>query len=353
MRNVKGFLYVILLFILLMNCGVKREIKFEQGKDTLYEAVRLIMTGPEKKIFKKLPSEESKEEFMKEFWKKRDPDLSTEENEFKKEFENRLAYANLRFKSEGIPGWKTDRGRIYMYLGPPDQVYEQPYLNYSNLKGYLVWVYYKYRLGVEFMDRTGTNKYDLKINSTHSFRLMDASDRAKFGLIYSVEAEMEKKPGQIEVDFDNEKREIVVRIPSSSLFYKEEKMPHDPDSKEKEYEYRFEKIIAAISRFNIFAIGFLIFLAVFLYWVIPDLIVYLGRVGTESVARYKWIFLSAAVIFLGLIIWMIYLRYLLAKKTIDSHTEIKKCRMQLEYDKTDHIPLQLDYDPEENSDAKV
>ncbi len=144
------------------------------------------------------------------------------EHGVRKEFENRLAYANLRFKSEGIPGWKTDRGRIYMYLGPPDQVYEQPYLNYSNLKGYLVWVYYKYRLGVEFMDRTGTNKYDLKIDSTYSFRLMNAIDRAKFGLIYSVEAEMEKKPGQIEVDFDNEKREIVVRIPSSSLFYKEE-----------------------------------------------------------------------------------------------------------------------------------
>ncbi len=138
-----------------------------------------------------------------------------------------------------------------------------------------------------------------------------------------------------------------------SLFYKEEKMPHDLDLKEKEYEYRFEKIIAAISRFNIFAIGFLIFLAVFLYWVIPDLIVYLGRVGTESVIRYKWIFLSAAVIFLGLILWMIYLRYLLGKKTIDSHTEIKKYRIQLEYDKTDHISLQLDYDPEENSDAKV
>ena len=138
-----------------------------------------------------------------------------------------------------------------------------------------------------------------------------------------------------------------------SLFYKEEKMPHDPDLKEKEYEYQFEKIIAAISRFNIFAIGFLIFLAVFLYWVIPDLIVYLGRVGTEAVTRYKWIFLSAAVIFLGLIVWMIYLRYLLAKKTIDSHMEIKKYRMQLEYDKTDHISLQLEYDPEENSDAKV
>jgi len=138
-----------------------------------------------------------------------------------------------------------------------------------------------------------------------------------------------------------------------SLFYKEEKIPHDPDLKEKEYEYRFEKIIAAISRFNIFAIGFLLFLTVFLYWVIPDLIVYLGRVGTETLTRYKWIFLSVAVIFLGLIIWMIYLRYLLAKKTIDSQTEIKKYRMQLAYDKTDHIPLQLEYDSEEKSDAKV
>jgi hypothetical protein len=138
-----------------------------------------------------------------------------------------------------------------------------------------------------------------------------------------------------------------------SLFYKEEKIPHDSDLKEKEGEYRFEKIIAAISRFNIFAIGFLVFLTVFLYWVIPDLIVYLSRVGTEALSRYKWIFLSVAAIFLGLIIWMVYLRYLLAKKTIDSQMEIKKYRMQLEYDNADNIPLQLEYDLEEKSDVKV
>ena len=138
-----------------------------------------------------------------------------------------------------------------------------------------------------------------------------------------------------------------------SLFYKEEKIPHDPDLKEKEYEYWFEKIIAAVSRFNIFAIGFLIFLTVFIYWVLPDLIVYLGRVGTETLIRYKWVFLSAAMVFLGLIIWMIYLRYLLAKKTIDSHAEIKKYRIQLEFDKIDDIPIQLEYEREENSDAKV
>ena len=135
-----------------------------------------------------------------------------------------------------------------------------------------------------------------------------------------------------------------------SLFYKEEKIDPGPDLKGKEYEYRFEKIIAAISRFNIFAIGFLIFLAVFLYWVIPDLIVYLGRVGTETVTRYKWIFLSATVIFLALIVWTIYLRYLLAKRTIDNQMEIKKYQVQLEYDKGNQVPLQLDYDPENDSD---
>ncbi len=128
-----------------------------------------------------------------------------------------------------------------------------------------------------------------------------------------------------------------------SLFSREEKIPDKPGSKNMEYEYRFEKFIAAISRFNIFIIGFLICLAVFLYWVIPNLIVYLGRTGTETITRYKWIFLSAGIVFLGLFIWIIYLRYLLAKKTIDRQAEIDKYRLRLEYDKTDKEPPRLEY----------
>jgi len=128
-----------------------------------------------------------------------------------------------------------------------------------------------------------------------------------------------------------------------SLFSREEKIPDKPGSKNMEYEYRFEKFIAAISRFNIFIIGFLICLAVFLYWVIPNLIVYLGRTGTETITRYKWIFLSAGIAFLGLFIWIIYLRYLLAKKTIDRQAEIDRYRLRLEYDKTDKEPPRLEY----------
>jgi hypothetical protein len=135
-----------------------------------------------------------------------------------------------------------------------------------------------------------------------------------------------------------------------SLFFKEDKIVDETDSTKKEYEYRFEKIIAAISRFNIFIIGFLIFLSVFLYWVIPNLIVYIGRTGTETIIRYKWIFLAVSVVFLCLFIWIIYLRYLLAKKTIDRQAEIDKYRLRLEYNHIDDRPPQLTYEQEDTSD---
>ena len=136
-----------------------------------------------------------------------------------------------------------------------------------------------------------------------------------------------------------------------SLFLKEEKIIDETDLKRTEYEYRFEKIIAAISKFNIFIIGFLIFLAVFLYWVIPNLIIYIGRTGTETIIRYKWIFLAVGIVFLGLFIWIIYLRYLLAKKTIDRQAEIDKYHLQLEYNKIDDRPPQLTYELEDTSDT--
>ena len=136
-----------------------------------------------------------------------------------------------------------------------------------------------------------------------------------------------------------------------SLFLKEENIINETDSKRTEYEYRFEKIIAAIIRFNIFIIGFLVSLAVFLYWVIPNLIVYIGRTGTETIIRYKWVFLAVGIVFLGLFIWIIYLRYLLAKNTINRQAEIDRYRLQLKYNKIDDRPPQLTYDQEDPSDT--
>lgn len=104
---------------------------------------------------------------------------------------------------------------------------------------------------------------------------------------------------------------------------------------------RLETLMAGISRLNIFAIGFLVLLAMFTYWVVPNLILYIGQVGMDTVMRYKWFFLAVALIILGIMLWIIYLRYLLAKKTIDSQTEVEKFRLQLAAGNNE--PLRLEY----------
>jgi GWxTD domain-containing protein len=80
--------------------------------------VRYIITRQEEKIFLELPDSD-KDAFIEEFWKRRDPDPDTEENEFKMEYFDRLESADRLFPGEGKPGWRTDRGRIYILFGPP------------------------------------------------------------------------------------------------------------------------------------------------------------------------------------------------------------------------------------------
>jgi hypothetical protein len=109
---------------------------------------------------------------------------------------------------------------------------------------------------------------------------------------------------------------------------------------------RFERIVATLGRFNIFTIGFLIFVAVLAYWVLPNLITYLGRIGIEALTRYKWIFIGAAGFLALLVLWIVYLRYLLAKKSIESQVELDKYRLQLEWEQSNRPPLQLEYEAE-------
>ena len=108
------------------------------------------------------------------------------------------------------------------------------------------------------------------------------------------------------------------------------------------YESRLESILVRISRMNIFIIGFLIFVGVIAYWIIPNMITYIGRTGIDAIIRFKWVFITLGVVVAGIGVWIVYLRYLLAKKSIDSHTEIEKHRLALEYKSQHGLPLQLD-----------
>jgi GWxTD domain-containing protein len=100
----------------------KKEPLSEWSRQWLEEVVPYIITDAEKSFFLSLPNEAERGKFIQNFWDKRDPNSQTPENEFKLAYYRRIAQANKRFGSESIAGWRTDRGRIYILLGPPHDI---------------------------------------------------------------------------------------------------------------------------------------------------------------------------------------------------------------------------------------
>jgi GWxTD domain-containing protein len=106
----------------------QRALKVELSKvykKWLDEDVVYIITDEERAAFRQLSNDEERDNFIEAFWQRRDPTPDTEENEYKEEHYQRIAYANEHFAA-GIPGWKTDRGRIYIMYGKPDEIDSHP-----------------------------------------------------------------------------------------------------------------------------------------------------------------------------------------------------------------------------------
>jgi GWxTD domain-containing protein len=97
----------------------------EYYKKWLDEDVIYVISDDERKVFKSLQTDEERESFIEQFWLRRDTDPRTPDNEFKEEHYRRIAYSNERYAS-GIPGWKTDRGRIYIMYGQPAEIESHP-----------------------------------------------------------------------------------------------------------------------------------------------------------------------------------------------------------------------------------
>ena len=166
--------------------NVRPELK-EAYKRWLSQDVAYIITKEERRAFQALQTDEERENFIENFWRRRDPNPDTEENEYREEYYERIAYANERFTS-GIPGWKTDRGRIYIAWGKPDSIesrpaggsYERPsYEGGGSTSTYPfeVW-FYRHLEGVgdgieiEFVDPTGTGEYRIARNANEKDALL-------------------------------------------------------------------------------------------------------------------------------------------------------------------------------------
>jgi GWxTD domain-containing protein len=104
--------------------AVRQELKGTY-KIWLDQEVPYIISDEERKAFRALSNDEEREAFIEQFWLRRNPNPDSPENEFREEHYRRIAYANDKFAA-GKPGWKTDRGHIYIAFGPPDSTESHP-----------------------------------------------------------------------------------------------------------------------------------------------------------------------------------------------------------------------------------
>jgi GWxTD domain-containing protein len=170
----------------------KKEAKLRKELETpwrkwLNEDVTYIITDEERKAFKGLQTDEERQSFVEQFWLRRDPTPDTEENEFKEEHYRRIAYANDHYAS-GIPGWKTDRGRIYITYGPPDEIdshpsggtYERPMEEGGGETSTYPFEDWRYRyiegignnVNIEFVDPTMSGEYHMTMDPSEKDALL-------------------------------------------------------------------------------------------------------------------------------------------------------------------------------------
>ncbi len=171
----------------------KREEKLRKELMTPYrkwlnEDVTYIITEEERATFKRLQTDEEREQFIEQFWLRRDPTPDSIENEYKEEHYRRIAYANEHFAS-GIPGWKTDRGRIYIEYGPPDEkdshpsggTYNRPYEEGGGTTSTFPFEIWRYRyiedigtdIQIEFVDPTMSGEYRMTMDPSEKDALLN------------------------------------------------------------------------------------------------------------------------------------------------------------------------------------
>jgi GWxTD domain-containing protein len=125
----------------------------------LDEDVAYIITAQESRAFTSLKTDAEREQFIEAFWLRRDPNPETTENEYRAEHYERIAHANQNFGFNNRAGWRTDRGRIYIMYGKPDEV--------RTSASKEVWIY-RYlpntgsNIEIEFVDATGTGELRLR-----------------------------------------------------------------------------------------------------------------------------------------------------------------------------------------------
>jgi len=213
MKRLAGLLTAV---VLAAACGRVFTVPLDPESKAFYDTARLVMTPSEEDLFRRLPDSGARKEFIEDFWDKRDPDPETPENEFKDEFDRRVAYANSHF-NEGKRGINTDRGRVYLFLGPPEKL--ETYSNQGGPGFTLLWLYYTYDVAVIFSENRVGGGYEIA-NVTGN--LFDAFEDAKLNGFGRLQRSAQPRLQSFTASYDAARKEITIELPTNKVSFREE-----------------------------------------------------------------------------------------------------------------------------------
>lgn len=234
---------VILLTASYCGGGKKPTIVLDPEGEGFYQMAHFLFTKHERKVFNNLASVEARKRFIQYFWEIRNPNPYSDDNEFKLEIERRFDHVNNYLKEGNLPGWKTDRGRIYMLLGEPDLIEEKQVFNDPGLHGLIFWYYTSTDLDyikgsdlglyILFIDESGTGRYYICVHEIFvtdgtgqeyrypgtDLRLLDLAEQMKFKHILKKDDAFEKSNLEFQLTYDNRDRAIVLSIQPRNFSY--------------------------------------------------------------------------------------------------------------------------------------
>lgn len=220
-KALSSIFFFSLSLLLLSSCRLYNlEKKLDPHNQEWFSKVRYTITSEERKLFLELPSSE-REKFKEEFWKKRDPDPETEENEFKIEYYNRIDYANRHFIGGGRAGYLQDRGRIYILFGPPTQIFRYP----GRTPPYEVWLYGTFP--VTFINRYSSGNYELETTNIAILHeigsTLAARRKRQEKQISRYQGGKESFDFNVKIGKDTEKEPfLAIELPYKKIWFKEE-----------------------------------------------------------------------------------------------------------------------------------
>jgi GWxTD domain-containing protein len=221
--------FCLTLFLLTSCHYYNLERKLPPDDADWYNKVRYIISKKESRMFLELPKAE-REQFKEDFWARRDPDPSTEENEYKMEYYTRIERASELFLSEGKPGWLTDRGRIYILFGPPMDRITNPMSAYTECRE--LWYYGNFP--VVFVDPTCTGNYRLvsynltPLNRAFNLMYLHEINLAQARAMQTIQGDanlfnFKWSVGKTYSGEDKIEGTVYVDIPYASIWFREDK----------------------------------------------------------------------------------------------------------------------------------